>query len=145
MSKTQVAGLRALADVIEANIEIGKALAYDLKEITAYSLPSNPEEQKQFLAKMIGIFKKAGFRIEKKYDDSSFQLICKFPVSDGERNTYESFGVRFYGSREAVCTPKVVGQKTVTKKVMPDRDTWDEETVTEDIVEWDCSPILGND
>lgn len=144
MSNTQVAGLRALADIIEANLEIGERLAYSLKDVTAYSLPSDPEEQKQFLAKMIRIFKDAGFMIEKKYDDSSFQLICKFPDSDNERNTYESFAVRFYGSREAVCVPRVVGQKTTTRKIMPPSDTWEVKTETVDVIEWDCSPILGS-
>lgn len=145
MSESQVNGLRMLADIIEEHPEIGTALAYSLRDVTAYSLPSDPEEQKQFFAKMIRIFKDAGFSIEKKYNDAAFQLVCDAPVVDGERNTYESFGVRFYGSREAVCTPRVVGQKTQTRKVMPPRSAWDEETETVDVIEWDCSPILGGD
>ena len=44
--------------------------------------------------------------------------------------------------RDAGCTRRVVGTETVTKQVPPEGD-WTEQEVEQDIVEWDCHPLLA--
>ena len=44
--------------------------------------------------------------------------------------------------RDEVCTRRVVGTEMVTKQVPPEGE-WTEEEVEQDIVEWDCHPLLA--
>ena len=49
--------------------------------------------------------------------------------------------VKLLVARSEACTPKVVGSETVEVK---DYDSCPTKTVTKDIVEWDCNPILDH-
>ena len=44
--------------------------------------------------------------------------------------------------RDEVCTRRVVGTEMVTKQVPPEGE-WTEQEVEQDIVEWDCHPLLA--
>ena len=59
-----------------------------------------------------------------------------FELSRSVQCGTESVDVTVVTSREAVCTPRVVGQ---TQRIVPAQE---ERVVTEDIVEWDCPPSL---
>lgn len=147
MSELQVRGLRILADIIEREPRIGEALAYPLNTLTTYGATIDAEDgtkmsEKESLRFIIDAFKGLGFQIKKDYSSSSFRL--QFTMEEPVY-TYERFGIEFVLDREAVCTPRKVGEKTVTRKIMPPSETWAEKTETVDVVEWDCSPILATD
>lgn len=72
-----------------------------------------------------------GWEVEKDYDSSHMRLALK-PTHGGK--------VAFWVERETVCTKKVLGTETVTRKVAID---WEEEEVEQEIVEWECKPLLG--
>jgi len=72
-----------------------------------------------------------GWEVEKDYDSSHMRLALK-PIHGGK--------VAFWVERETVCTKKVLGTETVTRKVAID---WEEEEVEQEIVEWECKPLLG--
>lgn len=72
-----------------------------------------------------------GWKVDKEYDSSHMKLDLK-PTHGGK--------VSFWVERETVCTKKVLGTETVTKKVAT---AWEEEEVEQEIVEWECKPLLG--
>jgi len=75
-----------------------------------------------------------GCDITKKYDDNRFRL--KLGMPNG-RITYE-----ISAERHEVCTKRVTGSRMVEKDVPPEGD-WTKKMVEEDIVEWDCHPLLA--
>ena len=75
---------------------------------------------------------KSGAVIEKDPSDNYFTAALKF----GELE-YE-----IICKRDEVCTAKVVGTETVTRRVPPDGE-WTEQEVEQDVVEWECHPLLA--
>ena len=61
------------------------------------------------------------FRAYRGFGDVEYKVVCE---------------------RDAVCTRRVVVTETVTKQVPPAGD-WTEQEVEQDIVEWDCHPLLA--
>lgn len=53
------------------------------------------------------------------------------------------FKVTIMTSRKTVCTPKVVGKELVEQKVYPQVEPVTT-LVEQDIVEWECNPVLGD-
>jgi hypothetical protein len=53
--------------------------------------------------------------------------------------------ITFFVEREAVCTARVVGTKHVEETVVPSSYTPEQVIAAhdEDVVEWDCEPVLG--
>ena len=75
---------------------------------------------------------KGGAQITKDYQHSYFRVYM----------TFGELVYRIVCDREQVCTKKVVGTETVTKKVPPDGE-WTEQEVEQDVVEWECHPLLA--
>lgn len=71
---------------------------------------------------------------EKIYEDSFFKL----------RKKFNTITLEFVFMRNAVCTPRVVGQREVEAKLVPERLIPSEviPAYTEDIIEWDCEESL---
>ena len=74
----------------------------------------------------------AGATISKQYSDTYFRAYFKFGALE----------YKVVCDRDEVCTAKVVGTETVTKRVPPEGE-WTEEEVEQDVVEWDCHPLLA--
>ena len=75
---------------------------------------------------------KGGAEIRKDYQHSYFRVYL----------TFGELEYKIVCDRDQVCTKKVVGTETVTKKVPPDGE-WTEEEVEQDVVEWECHPLLA--
>jgi len=75
-----------------------------------------------------------GCDIKKEYTDSRFRLQLTMP---NEHITYE-----ITAQRDEVCTKRVTGTQMVEKDVPPDGE-WTKKMVEEDVVEWDCHPLLS--
>lgn len=82
------------------------------------------EDDKVQLLKALAVSKQLG-DCKKRYTASSFYVERKFGAIT------LSFGFE----RNAVCTRRVVGTKEIPEHVIPAR--------TEEIVEWDCHPLLA--
>ncbi|MAH50170.1 hypothetical protein CMI37_30395 [Candidatus Pacearchaeota archaeon] len=55
------------------------------------------------------------------------------------RYDYAPLQLDFYTNRKEVCTARVVGTKLVTRQIAVETR---EETHEEDVLEWDCPPLL---
>ena len=73
-----------------------------------------------------------GASVRKDYGSSYFRAYLGF----GELE------YRVICERDAVCTRRVIGTQMVTKS-MPPEGEWTEKEVQEDVVEWDCHPLLA--
>lgn len=122
MTTTISEDLRALADHLDRNPELAEAVTHHFQY---QELPVYIDEGDTFtlLAHQLG-----GDRT-KEVDDTFYRVIRAFG----------DVKLKLFTSREAVCTRRVVGIETVE---VPDPDA-PKVTVTRDIVEWDCEPVLG--
>ena len=110
-----VAGLRALADWIEANPE--QPLSETILSVWCQ------RDTKEAAAAVMRAFGSC----EKEYGDSCFYL----------KKAFGPITLRFVFLRAAVCTRRVVGTKHVPAQFYPERE--------EEIVKWDCHPILASE
>lgn len=133
----QVAGLRALADMIEANPEIARmfdlssALSRILVSVGHGALGSAQDELLMFL-------RAGGAAAKKNYDSDEWMAV---DVDFG------AVTVHAYTARANVCERIVTGIETVTKTV-PDPAALAavptiEVTETVEISEWQCTPLLA--
>lgn len=106
-------GLRQIADWYEAHPEIALPTPATLGN---YML--NTKEEAAQVSRALGT-------CEKTYTDTMFYISRQF----------DAVRLEFVFFRNAVCVPRVVGTEDVPERVIPAH--------TRDIVEWDCSPILG--
>ncbi|MFI6304332.1 hypothetical protein ACIBCH_20875 [Amycolatopsis thailandensis] len=131
----QAEGLRALADMIEANPELAEHLSQALQGMAAYVFTAEP------IAAFVRAAGRHGAKIVKDYPD------------DPERHfsAYAHFGdevaIRLHTTREQVCERVVTGTETVTETV-PDPEKLAEVptvevTKTVETVEWVCRPLLA--
>jgi hypothetical protein len=78
------------------------------------------------LAKVAKFARSRGYKVAKKYESSDFQVEVTLNPDD----EYYSV-VRYYCKRDAVCTARVVGKKSIpAKPAEPPR--------VEDVIEWEC-------
>jgi hypothetical protein len=79
----------------------------------------------------------------KKYDDNDFTAEVTLPDAEPwrEGGTPEGAVLQFFTDRKNVCTRRVVGTRSVPDAYIPGRLI---PAHTEEVVEWDCSPILGD-
>lgn len=124
------AGLREFADWVENNAELldgSMSSGVSLLSNDPISIWGSSGETVAALARAFG-------RAEKNYDsDSLFYM----------RRSFGALPVEVYAGRETVCRKVVIGTKTVTRE-MPDPDAPKVTvTETEEIVEWECSPLLA--
>lgn len=132
----QAEGLRALADMIEANPEIAETMAYPLRYISAPV--TSEDDEVGALAAFARACARAGAVIRKDGDTKWFRVIASF----GSEVQVDAFG-----HRDEVCERVVTGTETVVKTV-PDPDalaTVPTVEVTEvvETVEWKCRPLLA--
>ena len=130
------AGLRALADMIEQNPEVGANLRYAVNGMSMYALT----------AEEIGAFTKAAAR-------AGAQVVKDWP-DNPERHFSATavFGpvkVCMHTERAVVCERVVTGKETVTKTI-PDPEKLaavPTVEVTEEVeqVEWRCKPLPAAD
>lgn len=127
------AGLRALADVLAANPDLGQQALYTRPSIIV------PAEDKTQLVEFVRAAKAHGAIIVKSASDTSkyFSALCRFgPVT-----------LDVYVPRDEVCERVVVSTETVTRMV-PDPVALAavpqvEVTDTVENVRWECKPLLA--
>lgn len=86
------------------------------------------EEQKRLIVLLRRAF---GGKWDKDDRGDQFVLGCRFN---------EDLKIEITADRESVCTKKVVGTRT---RVFPAIEARPEETVEEDVVEYECGPLLA--
>lgn len=125
-----IAGLRALADLLEQHDEVPLPFTGSSYSPIAISDFLHAEDPKGDLAAAARAFPG---RLDKDVRDDYFDL----------RGQLGSLHVKFTAYREAVCERIVTGTREVTREVVVPIETRTE-TVTEVIedVEWVCAPLL---
>lgn len=128
-----IAGLRALGDWLTDHAEVPLPYGAGTEDWTRAVMMTFYLHTKE---QMVAFAKAFPGKLDKQVDDTS-----------------NSFGFELHGSlhglhlyaavdRDEVCERIVVGEREVTKTVAVKTE---EVTVTEDIVEWRCSPLLAED
>jgi hypothetical protein len=125
-----VAGLRALADLLETNADVPLPFDGDADEIKWITVTG--ENQRAVVAAIVRALP---------------GLVQKKPRGDVIDFVGKIHGLRLcvIANRDEVCTRRVVGTREVTKTV-PDPSVavpLVEVTETEEIVEWTCGSLLG--
>lgn len=126
-------GLRALADMIEANPELVPILKYSLGNI------SEPVRDRDELATFTRAAARTGRKVTKDYSGKYADVSVAFgPVT-----------VSGYLPREEVCDRVVIGTEKVIEKG-PDPEAVAalpvvEREVEREIVEWRCRPLLADE
>lgn len=120
-----ISRVRKTLDFLEANPDL--PLPYDVEFFGGHIFLRHEEEdqQKQVLA-CLGSFKK-------EYDDDTFIAVKQVP--DGNL-------LKFRFDRAKVCRRVVVGTKHIPEVTIPARPAETIAAHDEEIVEWDCSPIV---
>jgi len=120
-----IAGLRALADALEAHPTV---------PLPIHGQPWNPlgwnllgdEAQRETAA---GIIRELGGTWDKS-------ATVYFYAQSAMRGLH----LQIAADREAVCERRVIGTRTVVKQVAT---AFEDREVKEDVVEWDCGSLLG--
>lgn len=121
-----IAGLRLMADVLEAHPEIILPWPGQSPYMNFEFYVTGERDEKATTA---AIIRALGGHWSKDASDAFFTT----------QTQVRGLHVRVVATRDQVCVRRVVGQKTVTKKIAT---VYEEKNVVEDIVEWDCAPIL---
>ena len=132
---TLSASLRRAADLLDALAPRSDQLVvftgYDRITVMPSWSVKDPEERKDLAAFVLRAMRDVlGVTVEKTFDAGAIELSAPF----------ENLEVVYVGG--SVCTARVVGTKTVTKKVMVSDPVYEEEEVEVDDVEWDCPGAL---
>lgn len=127
------AGLRALADWIQANPEVVANFSRRLR-ISAY--PRSSDVAAEF-AQLGRLARKHGATVKKDVSEQMYNLALNFGAVT----------VQVLAYRQEVCERVVVGTREVTEEV-PDPEALaavptTTVTRTEDVVEWQCKPLLA--
>lgn len=120
-----IAGLRMLADLIETNALTGRSDGDNV--FSPFNVHVDTKAEAAAWARALT-------EVTKTPATSSDSLLI-----EGRAGTLH---VRVWVDRDEVCERIVTGQREVTKEVVTAVETV---TVTEDIVEWRCSPLLADD
>jgi hypothetical protein len=140
-AETQVAGLRALADLIEANPEIAEHTRFTFDRLDAFA---HGDDAAAVLAAMARAGKAAGHRVTKDFDDSFGGVEIHLseevsPFAGGD------VVLAFHAPREQVCERIVTGTREVTETVRDPDAPKITRTRVEDVVEWRCAPLLADE
>ena len=123
--------LRKFADFIEVHSHELPDVSIDLRSyVWDWALAEDGDVPKTIALAMRAGMKRAD-KVTKEYTDGYFRLFLHFG----------SLEYKVICNREDVCTRRVTGTEMVTQKIAPE-GKWTEETVEQDIVEWDCNPLL---
>lgn len=92
------------------------------------------EQVPEVLASTMRAGLRVGAEVGKVYDDDRFRLNVKMPNGT---ITYQ-----VSAERDQVCTKRVTGTEMVEKEVPPEGE-WVKKMVEQEVVEWDCHPLLA--
>lgn len=130
------AGLRALADLLDANPGLTDDVAFtNYRMLACVSWAQQPKAR---MAEWIRAAKAAGLSVSKLYDNE---------YGNVDIDLGGGLAVQVYAKREQVCERVVTGTREVTEEV-PDPDALaavPKVTVTKTVedIEWKCSPLLA--
>lgn len=131
-----IEGLRALADLFEANPELAEDFRYGDAFSKIHNPVSHSEDPRASMAAWARAGKAAGAPVAKDYDGQWGSVTVTLT---------DAVKIFTYAKREQVCTRVVTGTETVTVKV-PDPSVeipMVEVEQTREIVEWKCEPLLA--
>lgn len=136
LAAQQAAGLRALADMIDAHPEVAELIRFSGLERLLAPVGST-DDAVMVMADLIRKAKARGATVTKSAEDDWFNVhVAWGPV-----------GIQVYAAREEVCERVVTGTETVTKTVKDPARLAEvpeiEVTETVETVEWVCRPILA--
>jgi hypothetical protein len=149
--QSEIRSYRVILDLLERHQEYFQSVSYEGRSkdnplvkyddlthcyrcITHYKIDftvTGPQSK----ALMAEIRRTIGGKWDKRYVGSEFQMVQ-------QREDTALPEIVISGSRESVCTPRVVGTTTTT---VPAREAVPATTVTVDEVEWDCGTLLDDD
>lgn len=130
MSTTSPKGdaLRRLANFVDDNYELFEKVDFSTANIHVGVW--NHPDPKEWLVEIAKAASGDKFvEVKKDYSGNFFSLFLDF----------HGFKLEAWTARETVCERKVVGTEKVIKKVPI---AFEEEEVEQEIVEWDCHPLL---
>lgn len=139
LAQQQAAGLRALADMIEAHPGLAENFRYTAIEDVNVPLSHSTNEPALTIAAFVRAAKAHGASVEKNYSEKYGGVYLRWgPI-----------GLHVYAPREQVCERVVTGTETVTKRVkdpaalaaVPEVEV----TETVEKFEWVCRPLLVAD
>ncbi|MEV6226877.1 hypothetical protein AB0L88_03150 [Saccharopolyspora shandongensis] len=132
LAQQQAAGLRALADMVEAHPEIPATYLGGFFGIDVW-FPQSAEE----MAAIARAALKHGAKVEKDISETQYNLTI----------AWGPFKARALGNRGKVCERVVTGTETVTRKVPDPSVVVPMVEVTEEVetFEWRCAPLLAAD
>jgi hypothetical protein len=126
------ADLRDFADFLEEHGLILPDVTVDLRSYLWNYTSTDIEDVQGTVALAMRAGMKSADEVKKDYSSDYFRLFLHFG----------KLRYKLVCNREEVCTKRVVGTETVTKQ-MPPEGEWTEKIVEQDIVEWDCNPLLA--
>ena len=127
-----VEDLRKVADFIEKQFSQVPDIDVEITSYVGFGWDESAEDIPAIIADTVLAGLAEGASVRKDYGSSYFRAYLGF----GELE------YRVTCERDAVCTRRVIGTQMVTKS-MPPEGEWTEKEVEEDVVEWDCHPLLA--
>ena len=127
-----VEDLRKVADFIEKQYSQVPDIDVEITSYVGFGWDESAEDIPAIIADTVLAGLAEGASVRKDYGSSYFRAFLGF----GELE------YRVICERDAVCTRRVIGTQMVTKTVPPEGE-WTEKEVEEDVVEWDCHPLLA--
>lgn len=127
-----VAGLRGLADLLEAHPEVPLPANGQSFSPMQWVVTSADDQR----ADLAVIARALPGRVEKEARDDSpyFKL----------RGRIAGLHLTAYADRDEVCTATVVGEETVTRTVPDPAAPMVEVTETRNVVQWRCEPLMAD-
>jgi len=124
--------LRKVAGFIEEQFSRVPDMDVEITSYVGFGWDESAEDVPAIVAETVLAGLAEGASVRKDYGSSYFRAFLGF----GELE------YRVICERDAVCTRRVIGTQMVTKS-MPPEGEWTEKEVEEDVVEWDCHPLLA--
>ena len=131
-AKQMAADLRKVAGFVEERFTMLPDMDVEITSYVGFGWDESAENIPAIIAETVLAGLAEGATVRKDYGSSYFRVYLGF--GDVE--------YKVVCERDQVCTRRVVGTETVTKSVPPEGD-WTEQEVEQDIVEWDCHPLLA--
>lgn len=129
-----ISGLRALTDALEQNPDLPLPTTDKLE--WQFGLGYSDEERR---AKLAAAARLMPCRLDKN-DPNASDYNAKYYVLSGR---IHGLPVELWAEREMVCTRTVVGSRRVPKLVPAPDAPMVEVVETEEIVRWECTPLLA--
>jgi hypothetical protein len=128
--------LRVLADLVADDPLVGEKIHGQLATNRLLIPVADDDDPVATMADFIRVGLDANLVISKSYDDNYGNVDLLFPGG---------LNLHVYAQRDQVCTRRVIGTREVTEDVPDPSVVVPTVTVTktEDVVEWDCMPLLA--